>query len=96
MISRATCRLVAIEAMEAESEGKFTYHQIYEYIRDESISEMTNSLVERGPGFSRCRRFISITLVACFYVNVRLAIDPALAKLAKRFGNLRHQLAIII
>ena len=31
-----------------------------------------------------------------FYVNVRLTIDPSLAKLAKQIGNLRHQLAIII
>ena len=30
-----------------------------------------------------------------FYVNVRLAIDHLLAKLAKRIYNLQHQLAII-
>ena len=30
-----------------------------------------------------------------FYVTVRLAIDPSLAKLAKRICDLRHRLAII-
>ena len=36
---------------------------------------------------SRCRRCISITLVECFYVNVRLPINPSLAKLAKQIDR---------
>jgi len=70
-----------MEAMEAKSAGKFTYRQIYEYIDDGKYSRnnsrnATNSLVGKDPRFSRCRRCISITLVACFYVNPRQAIDP--------------------
>ena len=88
-----------MEAMEAESEGKFTYRQIYstsEIVNTpKSLRTATNSLVGKGPSFSRCRRCISYT-VACFYVNVRLSIDPSLAKLANRIGDLRHRLAIIL
>ena len=90
-----------MEGMKAKSAGKFTYRQIYEYINDgkypEIIREMhaTNSLVGKGPSFSRCRRCISITLVACFYVNARQAIGPLPAILAKPIGDLRHRRAII-
>jgi len=65
MISKATCN------MEAESEGKFTHRQIYECIKDGKYPKCwrnaTNSLVSQ---FSRCRRSISITLVACFFMSM--------------------------
>ena len=74
--------------MEAEGEGKFTSMSTSKI---ESIK-----VLKKCPRFSSCRRCISVTLVACFYVNVRLTIVPSLAKLANWIGNLRHQIAIII
>jgi len=74
--------------MEAEGEGKFTSMSTSKI---ESIK-----VLKKCPRFSSCRRCISVTPVACFYVNVRLTIVPSLAKLAKRIGNLRHRIAIII
>ena len=47
----------------------------------------TNSFVGKGSSLSRCRRCISITLVECFYVIVRLPINPSLAKLAKQIDR---------
>ena len=59
-------------------ENSHTYRQIYEYIKNGKYPEVlekcaTILLVGNGPSFSRYRRCI-ITLVACFYVNVRLAM----------------------
>ena len=54
MISKAIH--VAMEVMEAESEGKFTYRQIYRYIKDGKCSEVLVKceLIGKGPSFSRC------------------------------------------
>ena len=89
-----------MEAVEAESEGKFTYHQIYENIEDGKYPEVLEkcSILIRWKRF----QFFKVQEIhlyytgGMYYVNVRLAIDPSLAKLAKRIGNLRHQLAIMI
>ena len=55
----------------------------HEYIEDGKYPEVVysrnaaNSLVGKGPSFPRYKKFIFITLVACF-VNVSLAIDSSL------------------
>ena len=66
---------------------KFTYRQIYEYIKDGKYPEVLEKckLVRKGPKFSRCVQVMHLYYTGGkFYVNVRLAIDPSLTKLAKR------------
>ena len=88
-----------MEAMEAESEGKFTYRQIYGHIKDGKYPEVLETeceVVGTGPSFSKCMQEMHLCYTGgMFYVNVRLAIHPSLAKLAKRICDLQHRLAII-
>ena len=84
--------------MEAKGEGKFTHRQIYGYMKDGKYPEVLEKceLVEKGPSFSRRMQEMHLYYTGgMFYVNVRLVIDPSLAKLAKRICDLRHQLAMI-
>ena len=72
-----------MEAMAAESEGKFTYCQIYGYIKDGKYPEVLEKceLVGKGHSFSRCMQEMHLYYTGgMFYVNVRLAINPLLAK----------------
>ena len=77
---------------------KFTYRQIYGYIKDGKYPEVLEKceLVGKGPSISRYMQEMHLYYTGgMFYVNVRLAIDLSLAKLAKRIYDLRHRLAII-
>ena len=75
---------------------KFTYRQIYRYIKDGKYPEVLEKcdLIRKGPSFSRCMQEMHLYYTgAMFYVNVRLAIDPSLAKLAKQIYDLWHRLS---
>ena len=65
---------------------KFTYRQIYGYIKDGKYPEVLEKceLVGKGLSFSRCMQEMLFTILvySMFYVNVRLAIDPSLAKIS--------------
>ena len=62
---------------------KFTYRQIYGYIKDGKYPEVLEKceLVGKGPSFSRCMQEMHLYYTGgMFYVSVSLAIDPLLAK----------------
>ena len=80
--------------MEAESEGKFAYHRSTKYFKDGKYSEVLEKCdkphsSEKVPVFQGHLHYTG----GMFYVNVRLAIDPSLAILGKRIGDLRHRLS---
>ena len=68
------------------------------YIKDEKHPEVLEKceLVGKGPSIPRYMQEMHLYFTGgMFYVNVRLAIELSLAKLAKRIYDLRHRLAII-
>ena len=68
------------------------------YIKDEKHPEVFEKceLVGKGPSIPRYMQEMHLYFTGgMFYVNVRLAIELSLAKLAKRIYDLRHRLAII-
>ena len=65
---------------------KFTYRQIYGYIKDGKYPEVLEKceLVGKGPSISRYMQEMHLYYTGgMFYVNVRLAIDPSLAKISE-------------
>ena len=78
---------------------KFTYRRsIYGYINEEKYPKVLEKceLVGKGPSISRYMQEMHLDYTGgMFYVNVRLAIDLSLAKLAKRIYDLRHRLTTI-
>ena len=69
---------------------KFTYRQIYGYIKDGKYPEILEKceLVGKGPSFFKVHAGDTVYYTGgMFYVNVRLAIDPSLAKISG--ANLR-------
>ena len=88
--------------MEGKSERKFKSTSTSKIENTLKYSRnVTNSLAPsfQGAGDASLLHwwhvFMSMLGWPCFYVNVRLAIDPSLAKLAKRIGDLGHRLAIL-
>ena len=83
--------------MEAISEGKIHISpDLYTGISkmDEVFEKC--ELVGKGPSISRYMQEMHLYYTGdMLYVNVRLAIDLSLAKLAKLIYDLRHRLAII-
>ena len=94
--NEATPKLhVAMEAIEAESEGKSPDLRVYQKWKIPEVLEMCE-LVRKGPSVSRYTQEMHLYYTGGMsYVNVRPAIDRSLAKLAKRICDLRHRLAII-
>ena len=97
MISKAIH--AAMEAMEAESEGKIHISpdlRVYQRWRiPRSILEKCE-LVGKGPSFSRCmQETLFIILVACFMSMLGWSSTLHLPKLAKLIYDLWHRLAVI-
>ena len=87
-----------MEAMEAISEGKIHISPDLRVYQDGKYPEVLEKceLVGKGPSISRYMQEMHLHYTGgMFYVNVRLAINLSLAKLAKRIYDLRHRLAII-
>ena len=83
--------------MEALSEIKIHISPDLRVYQDGKYPEVLEKCeLIKGPSISRYMQEMHLYYTGgMFYVNVRLAIDLSLAKLAKRIYDLRHRLAII-
>ena len=85
-----------MEAIKAESEGKIHMSPDLRVYPRWKIPREMRARRKRSQFFKVHAGYTSLLYTGgMFYVNVRLAIDPSLAKLANRIYNLQHQLAII-